>query len=101
MKLRKTRIKKTTKANGSTTYSAEYKWGFWWYQFDDCMGPSGNALSSYFNYVDNLWRVRSWNINGSEAQAKEIIDFYVKRVNYNNACEMENKVMKVEYEGYP
>lgn len=100
MKIHKTRIKKTTKANGSVQYVAEYKWGFWWYQFDDCMGPSGNARDIYLSY-----RIAMHEKGGlpdrSEKQAKEIIDFYIERVKYQNACVMENKVVKVEYEGYP
>lgn len=98
MKLRKTRIKKTTKANGSTTYSAEYKWGFWWYEFKE--GPSVNAKDIYAYYKGKLRR-DGYVYHKSEEQTKALIDFYIERVNFMNACEMENKVVKVEYEGYP
>lgn len=100
MKIRKTRIKKTTKANGSVYYVAEYKWGFWWYQFNDSMGASVNARDIYFSYIIDVRR-RGYLPDHSEKQAKEVIDFYTAMVKYQNACEMENKVVKVEYEGYP
>lgn len=96
MKIRKTRIKKTTKANGSVQYVAEYKWGFWWYQFNDFFGASHNAGDIY-----RLWVRGQDELEGSEDEAKSLIDFYIQRVKYQNACEMENKVVKVEYEGYP
>lgn len=96
MKLRKTRVKKTTKANGSVQYTAEYKWGFWWYQFDDCMGGCANALEYYYDWA-KLYSKHQF----SEKEAKSLIDFYIMRVNYWNACNIENKVVKVEYEGYP
>lgn len=100
MKIRKTRIKKTTKANGSVKYTAEYKWWFWWYQFDDSMGPSGRARNACYD-----WSERNLQIVGrfhfSEQEAKTIIDFYITRVKYLNACEIENRVVKIEYRGYP
>lgn len=96
MKIRKTRIKKTTKANGSMKYIAEYKWGFWWYQFDDCMGGCANARNYYYD-----WAQRHCKYQFSEQEAKSLIDYYIKRVNYWNSCNIENKVVKVEYEGYP
>lgn len=100
MKIRKTRIKKTTKANGSVQYVAEYKCGVWWYQFDDSMGPSGNARHIYSEYKIELRRKGDY-CHKTEEQTKVLIDFYITRVNYQNACEIENKVVKVEYEGYP
>lgn len=100
MKIRKTRIKKTTKANGSVQYVAEYRWGFWWYQFNDLMGASGNARDIYFSYIIDM-RSKGGLPDHSEKQAKEVIDFYIARVKYQNACEVENKVVKVEYERYP
>jgi hypothetical protein len=100
MKIRKTRIKKTTKANASVQYVAEYKWGFWWYQFNDSMGPSGNARHIYSSYKIELRRKGDY-YHKTEEQTKALIDFYIDRVKYQNACEIENKVVKVEYEGYP
>lgn len=96
MKIRKTRIKKTTKANGSVKYIAEYKWGFWWYQFSDMMAPVGEPRSICCDWI------RSKNeINHSEQQAKDLIDFYIARVNHVNASLIENEVVKVECERYP
>lgn len=96
MKIRKTRIKKTTKANGSVKYVAEYKWGFWWYQMNDWFGPSSQVVDSY-----RKWVVDVDELTGTEQEAKALIDFYIERVKYQNSCEVENKVVKVEYEEYP
>lgn len=96
MKIRKTRIKKTTKANGSVYYVAEYKWGFWWYSFADMMAPDAGCRAQAL-----LWLGKQKGIRNTEDEAKSLIDFYIERVKYQNACEMENKVVKVEYEGYP
>jgi hypothetical protein len=96
MKIRKTRIKKTTKANGSVKYTAEYKWGFWWYQFDDMMAPVGEPRSICCDWVRS-----KESIYHSEQEAKELIDFYIARVNHVNASLIENEVVKVECERYP
>lgn len=96
MKIRKTRIKKTTKANGSVYYVAEYKWGFWWYSFGDMEGPDMRCRAEALRWVRG-----QGSIKHTEKEAKSLIDFYIERVKYQNASEMENKVVKVEYEGYP
>lgn len=94
MKLRKTRIKKQTKANGSVVYIAEYKYGFWWKQFDD-------LFASHEEWkIYNKWYEMN-NYTGTEKQAKHLIDFYIARVKYKNACKIENKIVSVEYENYP
>lgn len=99
MKIRKTRIKKTTKANGSVQYVAEYKWGFWWKCFDDCWADL---------VVRGIWE--EWHLNfvredrngiNSEAEQKKLIDFYIARVKHVNACLIENEVVKVDCERYP
>jgi len=97
MKLRKTRIKKTTKANGAVRYTAEYKWGFWWYEFTDMMAPVGEPRSICYDWIKN----KESPINSSEQDAKELIDFYIRRVNHINASLIENEIVKVEYKGYP
>ena len=51
MKLRKTRIKETTKANGSKFYTPEYKWGLWWYSMFDNMAPDGLLRNDAFNWL--------------------------------------------------
>lgn len=101
MKIRKTRIKKVTKANGSVKYNAEYKWGLWWYQFDDLMGPGEIVRDIYFSYNLDARLKGEYHLPYSEKQAKEIIDFYIAMVKHLNACEIENEVVMVEYEGYP
>lgn len=96
MKIRKTRIKKTTKANGSVEYVAEYKWGFWWYQFNDLMPPVDEPRS-----ICRDWIRSKDEITHSEQEVKDLIDFYIARVNYINACLIENEVVKIECERYP
>ena len=97
MKIRKTRIKKTTKANGKEIYTAEYKWGFWWYQFDDSMAPIGEPRFICLDWI----RKAKGDLNSTEQEAKELIDFYIARVNHVNASLIENEVVKVECERYP
>lgn len=96
MKIRKTRIMKETKANGSVRYVAEYKWGFWWYEFNDMMAPIDEPRSICCDWI------RSKDvITRSEQEAKDLIDFYIQSVNHINACLIENAIIKTEYEGYP
>lgn len=99
MKIRKTRIKKTTKANGSVQYVAEYKWGFWWKCFDDIWADLA---------VRRIWE--DWHLkfvredrNGinSEVEQKKLIDHYIAQVRYKNACNMETQVLKSTVEDYP
>lgn len=100
MKIRKTRIKKTTKANGAVYFTAEYKWGFWWYQFDDSMGPCRVARSSYCGWLERHYKlVGKFEFNQQEA--RHIIDNYIRQVQYLTACAIENKLVKIEYEDYP
>ena len=96
MKVRKTRIKKTTKANGAVQFTAEYKWGFWWYEFTDMMAPVAEPRS-----ICSDWIRSKDGINRSEQQAKELIDFYIARVRHINASLIEHEVVSVSYEGYP
>lgn len=95
MKLRRTRIKKTTKANDSVEYVAQYKYGLWWcYFYDD----------GFISCLDARCIFLDWPALGkykSKESAKSLIDFYVSYVNYQNAVHMENKVISTEYEEYP
>jgi len=100
MKIRKTRIKKTTKANGCVQYTAEYKWGLWWYEFDDSMGPDAHARLSYYDWAKTLLN-RTGKFEFSEQEARALIHSYIRLIKYKNACKIENKVVKTEYEGYP
>lgn len=103
MKIRKTRIKKTTKANASVQYVAEYKWGFWWYEFGGCAfaDPHGKLGGGILLEADLEHFSKKQKVRYTEQAVKDFIDFYIERVKYQNACEVENKVVKVEYEGYP
>lgn len=96
MKLRKTRIKKTTTANGSVQYTAEYKWGFCWYTFTDMMAADTEACSIYYEWAKTQLVTRR-----SEKEAKDLIDFYISRVKHVNACLIENEIVKTECERYP
>lgn len=96
MKIRKTRIKKTTKANGAVYFTAEFKWGFWWYQFNDMGAPV--AEPSYICYE---WIKSKDEISNSEQDAKDLIDYYISRMKHKAACAIENEIVKVECERYP
>lgn len=100
MKLRKTRIKKTTKANGAVQYIPEYKWGFWWFQFKDSEGPCVKATSIYYAWAEShLNMIGSFKFSIEEA--KTLIKYYINEVEYHKACKLENENVKVEYEDYP
>lgn len=96
MKIRKTRTKKSTKANGAVKYTAEFKWGFWWYQFNDMMAPVAEPRSICYDWIKS-----KDEISNSEQQAKELIDYYIKRMKHKAACAIENEIVKVECERYP
>lgn len=95
MKIRKTRIRKETKANGSVTYTAQYKYGWWWSDFNDLYASH------------EMWRVfYDWapfqdDFTWSEKQAKDLIEYYIRKVKYEQASKIENKIIKIEYKGYP
>ena len=99
MKLRRTRIKKETKDNGSVEYIPEYKYWFWWTSFADVY-----ADRDVFN-ISVKWIKHKFDngevIERNEAQCKELIDFYVRQVKYQQACKIENAVVRSEYEKYP
>jgi hypothetical protein len=95
VKLRKTRIKKTTKASGGVEYSAQYKYGWWWEDF------SFVTADSVAEYVYRCWRKNILTQILSEENAKDLIDKYISYVNHKYASSLENEVVKVEYEGYP
>lgn len=95
MKLRKTRIKKTTKANGSVEYVAQYKCGICWcYFYED----------GFISCQDARCIFQNWPVYGeyrSKEQAQNLIDFYVRHVNYQNAVDAGDKSVSTEYEEYP
>ena len=47
------------------------------------------------------WIKSKDEIDNSEQQAKELIDFYIARVKHINACLIVNAIIKTEYEKYP
>ena len=96
MKIRKTRIKKQTKANGSVIYSAQYKYGFWWTDFND-LYASHTMCKFFYDWAT----ATSDEIVWSKKQAKDLIDYYIRKVKYEQASKIGNKIVKTEYEGYP
>lgn len=97
MKLRKTRIAKTTKANGDVQFSPEFKWGFWWYRFGDIMGPIPEPRNIFCDWIKS----KEGSFTYTEQETKDAIDFYIARVKYYNARDIENTVVKTEYQRYP
>lgn len=98
MKLRKTRIKKETKANGAVEYYAQYKYWFWWCEFREFYACSD--VFRIFGEWAKMNRNKKFTKNTDEV-AKHIIDFYVRRVKHLQASSHENKVVKTECEKYP
>lgn len=96
MKLRKTRIKKETKANGKVVYTAQYKAWVFWYEFNRYDGLD-TPFISYMQYIKKTKE----DLDGSERQAKAIIDFYISYEKHTQASKIENKIVKTEYEDYP
>lgn len=98
MKLRRTRIKKETKANNTIEYSAQYKYWFWWCDFHEFYADSE------VKEIYGEWAKMSKNkkfTKGTDEMARHIIDFYVRRVKHLRARSCENKVVKIDYEKYP
>lgn len=98
MKLRRTRIKKITKANGSVEYVAQYKYGLWWCCFNEFYADS--EVKEMYGEWAKMSRNKKFS-KGTDEMAKHIIDFYVRKVKHLQASNHENKVVKTEYEKYP
>lgn len=98
MKLRRTRIKKTTKANGTVEYVAQYKYGLWWCPFDILdIFTAKECFYAWSSWLDCL----GMKDDGSKESAKSLIEFYVKRVNCRNTVDMGDEVVTTDYEEYP
>lgn len=95
MKLRKTRIKETTKANGSKFYTPEYKWGLWWYSMFDIMAPDGDVWLSVHNPGSGCVGFLTLE------KAQDVIDFYIRNINHRKASAIENKHISTKTERYP
>ena len=98
MNLRKTRIKKETKANGTVEYSAQYKYWFWWCDFHEFYADSE------VKEIYGEWAKGEGNTafpKRDDEACRNLIDFYIRRVNHLQASSHENKVVKTECEKYP
>ena len=98
MKLRKTRIKKITKANGVEIFIPQVNtfFGLKWTDFTDYQS---NGLESSFIYT--LVKEYKLGCLQSLKDAQDVIDAYVAYVNHQNAISIDNKVVKTEYVDYP
>lgn len=102
MKLLETRILKQTKANGSATYTPQYKDTFlWptWLEFELCNLPvhCGDAHVKLHALLKDVMKEQGDGLQ----KAKKVIDTYIAFVNHYNASQIENKVVKSEYIKYP
>ena len=101
MKLRKTRIKKITKANGVEIFIPQVNtfFGLFWRDFTD--SPS-NDLGASFNHILTCeYKLGCLQVCKSLKEAQDVIDAYIAYVNRQNAINVENKIIKTEYVDYP
>ena len=101
MKLRKTRIKKITTANGVETFIPQVNTfsGLCWRDFTD--SPS-NDLGAYVSHIlTSEYKLSYLQACKSIKEAQDVIDVYVAYVNCQNAISVENTVVKTEYVDYP
>ena len=98
MKIRKTRIKTETLANGKVEYSPQYKYFIWWCDFNEFYACSD--VFRIFGEWAKMRRNKKFAENTDE-WCKDLIDYYVRQVKYQQACKIENAVVKAEYEKYP
>lgn len=102
MKIRKTRVQKQIKANGSINYYPQYKGLFFWYDFFDFQTSDRKVWSIVKDFIDSNEEEDFKKLKGGTLElAKKMIDFYIAQVNHKNACTLENKVIKTEYLDYP
>ena len=99
MKLRKTRIKKITTANGVEIFIPQVNtfFGVDWTDFTDY--PSHN-LGFSMRLMENhdLGYKQACK---SLKEAQDVIDAYIAYVNHQNAVSIGNKIIKTEYIDYP
>ena len=102
MKIRKTRIQKQTKATGVINYYPQYKGLFFWHDFFDFEQADRNVWGIVKDFIDSNEEDDFKKLRGGTLElAKKMIDFYIAQGKYKNACTLENKVVKTEYERYP
>lgn len=90
MKPAKTRIKITTRADGSVVYTAQHRlWGSW-YDFDDYDGTSMfRKIEPYHCCMGDTFERIEW--------AQQVIDNYLEKIKETN----DKRAVKEEYVKYP
>ena len=103
MKLRKTRIKKITKANGVETFIPQVNtFSFFvrdWTDFTDY--PSHDIGESFNLILKSEHKLGYLQACKSLKEAQDVVDAYIVYVNRQNAISVENKIIKTEYVDYP
>lgn len=99
MKIRKTRILKQTLANGKEVYWPQYKYLGFWFDFDNY------EVDQQVYAIAVEWMKSKVEGGGviekTENSCKELVNFYIRHVNYINACNLENKVIKQDIIKWP
>ena len=102
MKLRKTRIKKITTANGAETFIPQVNtfslFGLGWIDFTDYQC---NHLRDFNLILMSEHKLGCLQACKSLKEAQDVIDAYIAYVNHQNAISTENKIIKTEYIDYP
>lgn len=96
MKPLKTRIKKTTRADGTVIYTAQYRHLFVWYPFSEHT-VMWQPKSPYRVWVESDYPAKSSNIEDT----KSLIDQYIDKFNCVVEHRIKRKVVKEEYIKYP
>ena len=103
MKLRKTRIKKITKANGVETFIPQVNtfslFGLGWTDFTDY--PSHDIGESFNHILKSVHELGYLQACESLKEAQDVVDAYIAYVNRQNAINVKNKIIKTEYVDYP
>ena len=100
MKLRKTRIKKITTANGVEIFIPQVNtfFGMEWTDFTDYQC---NHLRDFNLILMSEHKLGYLQACKSLKEAQDVIDAYIAYVNRQNAISVENKIIKTEYVDYP
>ena len=101
MKLRKTRIKKITTANGVETFMPQINtfFGMGWADFTGY--PSSGLGPSLIRILLSEYKLCHLQACKSLKESQDVIDAYIAYVNRQNAISMKNKIIKTEYIDYP
>ena len=100
MKLRKTRIKKITKANGVEIFIPQVNtfFGLCWTDFTAY--PS-HDIGAFTHILMSEYKLGYLQACKSLKESQDVIDAYIAYVNSRNAISIDNKVVKTEYVDYP